>query len=120
MRFSSSKSVFNIVQLDCLLKLQCFQDYEMHNKYQVLGYIVFRDKKSIDLMPKLGQSFFISAPVIEAQPGGPGLDDIKHLLDSTDRDETFEFQSASSLNTKGSRKRRYIGAKIGPAGIHFL
>lgn len=82
-------------------------------------YIVFRDQESLERIPKEGHSFHIPAFVIEDKPGGPGLDDVKHLLDSTDRDESFEFPSAASPDLKNS-KERVIGFRIDRAGIHCL
>lgn len=105
----SQSAVFS--DLTPLLKLQYFQDYEIKNRYQVYTYVVFRDQESFKRVPKEGQSFHIPAPVIENKPGGLGLDDIRHLLDSTDRDETFQLPSAASLETEAS-KERLIGARI--------
>ena len=83
-------------------------------------YVVFRDQESLELIPKSGSySFYIPSTAIEEKPGGLGLDDIKHLLDSTERDEFFEFPSAASLDKKKSKERK-IGAVIQRAGIHCL
>ena len=108
-RLISLKSIFSIFRFDSLLKLQYFfQDYEVKNRYQVHTYVVFCDQESIQRVPRAGQSFYIPAPVIEDKPGGPGLDDIRHLLDITDRDESFDFPSASSPEIR----ERVIGARI--------
>lgn len=82
-------------------------------------YVVFHDEESLRRVPKEGQSFHIPAPVIEGKPGGLGLDDIRHLLDSTDRDEFFELPSAASLDIEES-KERMIGARIERAGIYLF
>ena len=92
------------------MKQQYFQDHIVKNAYQGLTFVVFRDKKSIKLIPDGGQKFSIPAPVIEDRPGGLGLADIEHLLDSKDRDEFFEFPSAS--NEIKNSKERIIVAQI--------
>lgn len=83
-------------------------------------YVVFQDQESLKRVPKEGQSFHVPAPLIEDKPGGLGLDDIRHLLDSTDRDEFFQLPSAASVETEAS-KERVIGARIERASkyIHF-
>ena len=79
-------------------------------------YVVFHDQESLRRVPKEGQSFHIPAPVIEDKPGGLGLDDIRHLLDSTGRDESFKLPSAASTKLEES-KERMIGARIERAGM---
>ena len=73
-------------------------------------YVCFLDEKSLSRIPSSGHTFHIPAPVIEDRPGGLGLDDIKNLLESTDRDEAFEFTPVSSPGTKIGG--RVIGARI--------
>lgn len=83
------------------------------------AYIVFLDPKSVENIPKEGYTFHIPAPVIEDRPGGIGLDDIRHLLDSEDRDKSFDFQSAlTSYETKAPE--RIIGGRITPARMSFI
>jgi len=84
-----------------VLEAQFIKDYEMTNRYQMFSYVCFLDPKSRDKIPKSGYTFKIPPPVMEDRPGGPGLDDIKHLLESVDE---VEF----SLIPKG----RVIGARI--------
>ena len=93
-----------------MLKQQYFQDYFVENAYQPLTFVVFRDKESLKLIPDGGQKFSIPAPVIEDRPGGVGLAEIEHLLDSKDRDEFFELPSAS--NEIVNPKERIIVAQI--------
>lgn len=88
----------------------------MKNRYQVFAYVLFHDQESLQRVPKEGHTFYIPAPVIENKPGGIGLDDIRHLLNSTDRDESFEFPSAASLEIKDF-KERMIGARIERASM---
>lgn len=95
---------------DCLLKQQYFQDYEMANKYQMHNYVVFLDPKSLKDIPNSGYTFYIPAPDMEDRPGGPGLDDISHLLESSDKDESFNFPHINTLDPKSLK--RVIGAQI--------
>ena len=78
----------------------------MTNRYQMYTYVVFSDPKSIAKIPKKGYTFKISAPVMEDRPGGPGLDDIKHLLESADEVKDFEFELSPVP------RGRVIGARI--------
>lgn len=87
----------------------------MNNKYQLHTFVSFSDHKSRTRIPLSGCTFLIPAPVIEDRPGGPGLDDIRHLLDSADRDESFEFAVASEANSM-----RVIGAHITRSGMLFI
>lgn len=77
-------------------------------------YVVFADEKSIEYIPKEGFAFLIPAPNIEERPGGPGLDDIRHLLDREDRDESFEFQPTTKP------PGRLIGGRITHTGMLFI
>lgn len=90
----------------------------MTNKYQMYTYVCFLDSKSIKKIPSSGYTFHITAPVEEDRPGGIGLDDIKHLLESTDVDESFEFDPVSSAGTKFGE--RVIGARITRSRMLFI
>jgi hypothetical protein len=93
------------------MKQQFFQDFEVDTSYQMHVYVCFVDPESRNRIPKSGSSFTIPAPVIEDRPGGPGLDDIKHLLEVKDRDPSFEF-------TQG--EGRLIGVRIIRSGMLFI
>jgi len=54
-----------------------------------------------------GDTFYILVPVIEKRPGGLGLDDIRHLLDSADIEKSYEFAC-----TEPNPTEKVIGAKI--------
>ena len=82
------------------------------------SYVVFRDQESVGNIPKSGYTFHIPAPVIDDRPGGLGLDDIRHLLDSTNGDTSFEFQSIASLEIK--TLGRVIGGRIKRARMLFI
>ena len=82
------------------------------------NYVCFLELKSVRRVPKMGYTFQIPAPVMEDRPGGPGLDDIKHLLESTDVDESFQFAPAPSPGTKNTE--RIIGARIIRARMLFI
>ena len=90
----------------------------MKNKYQIYSYVIFADPESLRRVPKEGQSFHVPAPVIEDKPGGLGLDDIRHLLESRDREESFELPSAASLDSEQS-KQRIIGVRIERSGMFY-
>ena len=92
------------------MKQQYFQDYEMRNRYQLYIFVCFLDPKSTKKIPNAGYTFHIPAPVNEGRPGGVGLDDIKHLLESADRDKSFEFTPTPPSGTKP--EGRIIGALI--------
>jgi hypothetical protein len=88
-----------------------FQDYEVINKYQMYSYVIFLRPESAKKVPLSGYTFHIPAPVImENRPGGLGLDDISHLLESADIDKSFEFAPVPPIGTK--YEERIIGARI--------
>lgn len=90
----------------------------MNSKYQMYIYVCFHDPKTINSIPNQGCRFHIPAPVIEHRPGGLGLDDIKYLLESEDRDESYEFPPAPPPGTKFTE--RVIGARILPTRMLFI
>jgi hypothetical protein len=84
------------------------QDSDICNKYQFDIYVLFLDPQSYQkISPLHGETFYILVPVIENRPGGLGLDDIRHLLDSADREESFKFAC-----TEPNPTEKVIGAKI--------
>jgi hypothetical protein len=68
----------------------------------------------VERIPINGGTFVIPAPVANDRPGGFGLDDIRHLLDSTDRDESLE-----SSHENETEERVYY-AKIIRASMLFI
>lgn len=85
----------------------------MTNKYQKFTYVCFLDRKSRDKIPSSGDVFDIAAPVMEDRPGGPGLNDIKHLLESSDVVDDFELE----LKFSPVPNERVISAQIFRTGI---
>jgi hypothetical protein len=109
------KSVFNIVLLDYMLKQQYFQDFDMRDKYQMFCHILFLDHKSMIKIETAGHKFVVPAPIKEDRPGGFGLDDVRHLLDSADVDESFDLPSMVTES-----KERMIIFRITRAGMLFI
>jgi len=82
-------------------------------------HVIFADPSSARMIPGQGCTFHITAAHIEERPGGPGLDEIKHLLYSAERDDTFEFSTTSSIDAQKSAER-VIGARISRTRMLFI
>ena len=108
---SQSSIVFD---LNCLMKQQYFQDYEEEKQYQMHSFFLFLDPKSLERIPESGYTFHVPIHVKD-RPGGPGLDEIKHFLKPTVRDESFEF--TQSARPAGGR---VISAHLMVAGMLFI
>ncbi|KAF8161316.1 hypothetical protein B0H34DRAFT_857770 [Crassisporium funariophilum] len=94
-----------------IVEAHFLKDFEMPNRYQTYSYVIFEKPESLQRIPMEGHTFAIPAPNVSKQPGGIGLEDIGHLLESTDRDEYFELPSAAS-SMQDSNSQRTIGLRI--------
>ena len=93
---------------EALLKQRYLQDFEIQNEYIFDIHVLFLDPQSRQrISPLYGDTFYILVPIIENRPGGLGLDDVRHLLDSADIEDSFEFASTAPDPTE-----KVIGAKI--------
>jgi len=90
------------------VKQQYLQDFEVRRIYLRDIYVLFLDYQSLQRISESGDTFYIISPIIiEKRPGGLGLDDIRHLLDSADIEKSYEFAS-----TEPNPTEKVIGATI--------
>jgi hypothetical protein len=73
----------------------------MPTTYQHRIFAVFEKKSSVEGIPGTGMEMVVDAPPLQSDmPGGPGLDDFKHLLTPTPPPPTLPFKLPSSEAAK--------------------
>ena len=86
-----------------------FQDFEVHDKYQMLAFVIFRDTEALKRIPELGEEFIIMAPEIPSKKPihEISLSDLEQYAKSEEYQEGFEFDKPEPKTVK-----RVIGGNI--------
>lgn len=85
-----------------------FKDFEVHDKYQMMAFVVFRDTAALQRIPESGEEFTILAPEIPRKPIHEiSLNDLEQYARTDEYQQGFEFDKPESKTTK-----RVIGGNI--------
>ncbi|KAF9529710.1 hypothetical protein CPB83DRAFT_905832 [Crepidotus variabilis] len=98
-----------------ILETHFLKDYEMHDQYSLLAYVIFAETESLQRVPQLGEQFTVVAPRIPTKPVHEiGLEDLEGLSQNEDYQAGFTFDSAAN-----TANERVIGGTIRVAATEY-
>ncbi|KAH7883220.1 hypothetical protein F5I97DRAFT_1969708 [Phlebopus sp. FC_14] len=96
------------------------RDSELPSQYQAICWASFESPESLNLVPEKGTTIKVSLPPSKGKrEGGPGLDDLRGLLEPSKKDVSFMGMLSQSKETRGHTRSLEVHIKPVDDDVQF-